>query len=120
MVYKEIYSYWKSTRNTISTISVCIQEFCSEATGQWFYYAAVPYIYPLEYMLTMTCKLLAFADSFCNSKEEMQSQHYGLFFLKEWFHLKMELILFFWSIYFYIYTYILICIYILFLYLYTQ
>ena len=25
---------------------------------------------------SMTCKLLAFADSFCNSKEEMQSQHF--------------------------------------------
>lgn len=67
-------------RNTISAISVCIREFCSEATGQGFYYAAVPYIYPFECMLTVSYKLLAFTDSYCNSKDEMQSQHCGLFF----------------------------------------
>lgn len=54
-------------RNTSSIISVCVREFCSEATGQGFYYAAVLYMYPFEYMLTGSYKLLAFADSFCNS-----------------------------------------------------
>lgn len=67
-------------RNTIAIISVCVREFSSEATGQGFYSAAVLYIYPFEYMLTVSYKLLAFADSFCNSKDKMQSQHYGLFF----------------------------------------
>lgn len=33
-------------RNTISIISVYVKKFCSEASGQGFYYAAVPYIYP--------------------------------------------------------------------------
>lgn len=67
-------------RNTISSISICVKKFCSEATGQGFYYAAVPYIYSFEYMLTVSYKLLAFAGSFCNSKDKMQSQHDGLFF----------------------------------------
>ena len=67
-------------RNTTSTISVCIGEFCSEATEQGFYCAAVSYIYSFEYMLTVSDKLLAFADSFCNSKDEMQTQHYDIFF----------------------------------------
>ena len=65
-------------RNTTSTISVCIREFCSEATEQGFYCAAVSYIYSFEYMLTVSYKLLAFADSFCNSKDEMQTQHYDI------------------------------------------
>lgn len=50
-------------RDTISIISVCVKKFCSEASGQGFYYAAVLYIYPFEYMLTVSYKLLAFADS---------------------------------------------------------
>lgn len=67
-------------RNNISIILFCFREFCSEATRQGFYYGAVLYIYPFEYMLTESYKLLAFADSFCNSKDKIQSQQYGLFF----------------------------------------
>ena len=66
-------------RNTTSTISVCIREFCGEATEQGFYRAAVSYICSFEYMLTASYKLLAFADSFCNSKDDMQTQHYDFF-----------------------------------------
>lgn len=65
-------------RNTISIISVYVKKFCSEASGQGFYHAAVPFIYPFEYMLTMSYKLLAIAGSFCNSEDKMQSQHGGL------------------------------------------
>lgn len=98
-------------RNTISVFSVCIREFCSEATGRGFYCAAVPYIYSFEYMLTVSYKFLAFADSLCNSKDEMQSQHDGLVVvvLKEWFHLKVWLIFLFQSTDFYIYIYTLMC-----------
>lgn len=72
--------YLLKIKNTISIISVCVREFCSEATGQGFYYVAVLLIYPFEYMLAVSYKLLAFADSFCNSIDKMQSQHCGLFF----------------------------------------
>lgn len=69
-------------RNTISIISVCIKKFCSEASRQRFYYVAVPYIYPFEYMLTVSYKLLTIAGSFCNSEDKMRSQHDRLFFFK--------------------------------------
>lgn len=68
-------------RDTISIISVCVMESCSEAIGQGFYNAAAPYIYPFEYMLMVSHKLLAFAHSFCNSKDKMQSQMMDFFFL---------------------------------------
>lgn len=43
-------------RNTVSIISVCIRELCTECTGQVFYSAAVLYSYPFEYMLTVSYK----------------------------------------------------------------
>lgn len=100
--------------NSVLIILVCIREFCSETTGQGFYSAAIMYIYPFEYMLTVSYKLLPFTDNICNWRCNANSALL-LFFFQFLKNILSQIVMNFPlpSYLFYICSYILMCMYVI-------